>query len=112
MRHHYTPPTEYSVTHGELYFCDSPLYRTCTLYKRGEKGLAVIQERYNASLRVFFWTSIDPWLIDDIYNQPKFDEFFEKHAGESHYGIFPEVSVRKIMWALRMKPLPKEWWEY
>ena len=111
MKYHYTPPTEYEMTHGELYFCNHPLYKTCTLYRKDQYGLAVIQERYNENLRAFFWTSIDPWLVDDIYNQPKFAQYFSEKAEKCQDGIFPTVKVRQIMWALRMKPLPKEWWE-
>lgn len=36
----------------------------------------------------------------------------DEHAGEpDENGIYPTVDVRKLMWALKMKPLTKNDWE-
>lgn len=54
---------------------------------------------------------MDDWVACEIYISPKFQEYLEENAGEPENGIFPTVTVRQIMWALRMKPLEKESWE-
>lgn len=47
MRYHYTKPENYSSVFGSTYECDHPVYSTCTLLEVGNKGLAVIQQRYD-----------------------------------------------------------------
>lgn len=111
MRYYYEKPNNYIVTKGCTHKCNHPLYDTCTLYLDGDFGLAVIQQRFNAKLKMSWWSAIDPWLIDDIFNQPRFNEYFQKKSSESVNGLYSTVTVREIMWALRMKPLPKEEWE-
>ena len=54
---------------------------------------------------------VDAWLTDDLYLHPNFKEFFDKRAGACTDGLWPTVTIRQIMWALKMKPLPKERWE-
>ena len=111
MKYYYEKPSEW-VGAGKIYSCNHPLYNRCTLYLKGTKGLAVIQERYNEKTKVRWWSSVDPWLAGDIYFSESFDEFFEENAGEpDENGLYPTVTIRKIMWALRMKPLRKERWE-
>lgn len=109
MRYHYTKPDLYVNMYGELYLCDHPLYDRCTLYKIGSKGLAVIQQYCKNKLT--FWDAIDPSLVDQLYLQKGFLDYFQKYASEPFKGLYPTVTVRQIMWALRMKPLPKERWE-
>ena len=82
-----------------------------TLYKIGKNGLAVIQQKYNPDTKTTWWNEIDPWLVNDIYLHPKFKEFFDKRSGECTDGLYPTVTVRQIMWALKMKPLKREGWE-
>ena len=38
-------------------------------------------------------------------------EFFNERAGACTDGLYPTVTVRQIMWALKMKPIPRERWE-
>ena len=111
MRYHYEKPTVYVSMYGDTYICDHPVYDKCTLYTIGDKGLAVIQQRYDAASKSTIWTEIDPWLTDSLYLHPGFIEFFETRSGECTNGLYPTVSVRQIMWALKMKPLPRERWE-
>ena len=94
-----------------IYTCNHPVYSICTLYQIGNKGLAVIQQRYNSENKSTYWTEIDPWLTDRIYLHPKFKSFFDERAGECDEGLYPTDSVRQIMWALKMKPLKRERWE-
>lgn len=109
MKYHYEKPNLYLAIFGDTYQCNHPLYDSCTLFKINSKGLAVIQQR--CENKKTFWTEIDPWLIDDIYIHPLFKEYFDNRAGEQVEGLYPTVSVRQIMWALKIKPIKKERWE-
>jgi hypothetical protein len=111
MRYHYEKPPIYSTMYGESYSCDHPVYSVCTLFKMGDRGLAIIQQRYNRLTKQTVWGEIDPWLTDDLYLHSKFKEFFDSRSGECTDGLYPTVTIRQIMWALKMKPLPKERWE-
>lgn len=111
MRYHYKKPTIYSSMYGDTYICDHPVYDTCTLYRIGDKGLAVIQQRVDTSSKTTWWSELDPWLIDELYLHSRFKEFFDKRAGECVNGLYPTVTIRQIMWALKMKPIPRERWE-
>lgn len=111
MRHHYEKPELYLSMYGETYRCDHPVYNKCTLFKMGHRGLAVIQQRYDKRNKHTYWTEINPWLTDPLYLHPKFIDYFNERAKVSKDGLYPTVTIRQIMWAFRMKPLPKEPWE-
>lgn len=111
MRYHFEKPWLYENLYGETYICTHPVYDRCTLYRMGEKGLAVVQQRFDYPTKRTYWTEIDPWLTDAIYLQGGFKSYFDRHAGEPENGLYPTVAVRKIMWALKMKPIEKERWE-
>jgi hypothetical protein len=97
--------------YGNTYEYDHPVYDICTLFQIGKVGLVVIQQRFDSSDKSTRWGAIDPWLTDTLYLHPKFKEFFDKRAGSSIDGLYPTVTVRQIMWALKMKPLSRERWE-
>lgn len=97
--------------YGTTYKCEHPVYSSCTLYLIGNRGLAVIQQRFDPAEKVTWWTDIDPWLTDALYLHPKFKEFFDERSGLATDGLYPTVTIRQIMWALKMKPLQKERWE-
>lgn len=80
MRYHYEKPTIYLSMYGKRYICDHPVYDSCTLFEIGDKGLAVIQQRYDAETKSTFWTEVDAWLTDALYVHPKFKEFFDERA--------------------------------
>lgn len=111
MRYHYEKPERLISVYGRHYTCDHPVYNVCTLFRIGEKGLAVIQQRYRPFDKTTRWSEIDPELTDELYLHPGFLTFFEKRAGQCTDGLYPTVTIRQIMWALKMKPLPKERWE-
>ena len=111
MRYHYEKPTIFLSMYGITYKCDHPVYSYCTLYLEGDKGLAVIQQRFDKRIKTTSWSEIDPWLTDDIYLHPKFKEYFDTRAGACVEGLYPTVTIRQLMWALKMKPLVKERWE-
>ena len=111
MRYHYEKPAIYLSMYGNTYKCKHPVYSSCTVFKMENRGLAVIQQRYDESTKKTWWTEIDPWLTDALYLHPKFKEFFDDRSGEHKDGLYPTVTIRQIMWALKMKPLPRERWE-
>lgn len=111
MRYHYEKPSVYSSMYGSIYICNHPVYNKCTLYLIGDKGLAVIQQRYNPATKSTTWGEIDPWLVDSLYLHPQFEKFFNERSGECTDGLYPTVSIRQIMWALKLKPIPRERWE-
>ena len=111
MRYHYEVPNICIPVYGKSYICDHPVYSKCTLYKIGNKGLAVIQQRYSPTTKRTWWTQIDEYVRNPIYLHPKFIGYFDKMAGPCEDGLYPTVTVRQIMWALKMKPMPREPWE-
>lgn len=111
MRYHYEKPALYSSIFGAIHTCDHPVYDSCTLYSIGKKGLAVIQQRYDPETKKTWWTEIDPWLTDQLYSHPKFKEFFDDRSGEATDGLYPTVTIRQMMWALKMKPISRKRWE-
>ncbi len=111
MRYHHTKPDLYLNRYGRIYICDHPVYSRCTLFEIGDKGLAVIQQRFDVVQKTTWWTEIDPWLTDSIYLHPSFHNFFEERAKPNTNGIFPTITIRQLMWALKMKPIQREVWE-
>ena len=111
MRYHYEKPINYSSMYGTTYLCNHPVYYKCTLYLIGDKGLGVVQQRFDPINKTTKWGEIDPWLTDILYLHPRFREFFDERAGECLDGLYPTVTIRQIMWGLKIKPLPKERWE-
>jgi hypothetical protein len=97
--------------YGNTYICNHPVYNKCTLFKIDNKGLAIIQQRYDPGSKKTWWGEIDPWLTDALYLHPKFKEFFDKRAGIVDNGLYPTVSVRQIMWSLKIKPIARQRWE-
>lgn len=108
MHYHYEKPEITKPIYGETYICDHPVYNRCSLYKIGDLGLAVIQQRYNQKTKRSWWTEIDDYLRNDLYLRAGFRDYFDKKAGERKKGLYPTVTVRQIMWALKMKPLQRE----
>lgn len=111
MRYHYKKPDTYYSIFGTTYECNHQVYSKCTLYLIDDKGLAVIQQRYDSNTKHTYWTEIDPWLTNSLYLHPKFKEFFDERSGEAKEGLYPTVTIRQIMWALKMKPIKRERWE-
>lgn len=111
MRYHYKKPKVVTSTYGKTYHCNHPVYNKCTLFEIGNRGLAVIQQRFDESKKITWWGEIDVWLVDGLYLNPGFKKFFDSRAGLPTNDIYPTVTIRQIMWALKMKPLKKERWE-
>lgn len=106
MKYYYQKPDLYFRLYGEHIDLDHPVYKAGTLYLQEDKGLVVVQQKFE--LGYSFWDSLDQWLANDIYLNSNFPEYFAKNCTEAPY---PIVQIRKLMWALRMKPLKREFWE-
>ena len=111
MRYHYKKPELYLSMYGTTYTCNHPVYNKCTLYLIDNKGLAVIQQRYDNETKHTYWTEIDPWMTDPLCLHPRFKEYFNKRSGEHVNGLYPTVTIHQLMWALKLKPLRRERWE-
>ena len=111
MRYHYKKPEIYSSMYGQIYICSHPVYNRCTLFQIGDKGLAVIQQRFSCKAKSTYWSEVDPWLTDALYLCSGFKQYFDSRAGKSTDGLYPTVTIRQMMWALKMKPIPKQRWE-
>ena len=102
MRYHYEKPEIYLSMYGKVYFCDHPVYHCCTLFQIGEKGLAIIQQRFDEKTKSTWWGEVDPWITDDLYLHPCFKGYFDMRSGMATNGLYPTVTIRQIMWALKM----------
>lgn len=111
VRYHYEKPEIFLSLYGDTYKCNHPIYEQCTLYTIGDRGLAVIQQRHDPDDKITWWGEIDPWMTDEIYLHPKFKEYFESRAGLATDGLYPTVTIRQLMWALKMKPIARKRWE-
>lgn len=112
MRYHYKKPDIYLSLYGRIYICNHPVYDRCTLFTIGKNGLAVIQQRFDPEIKSTWWSEVDPWLTDDLYLNPGFKKFFDERAAEQDENkLYPTVTIRQIMWALKMKPMQRERWE-
>lgn len=111
MRYYTEKPKFTASGFGEVYKCDHPVYNECTLIKLGDRGLAIIQQRYDPNTKHTWWGPVDEWLIAKIYIHPGFRKYFIFRAEQPKDGIYPTVPVRKVMWNLRMKPIRKKKWE-
>lgn len=111
MKYHYEKPDIWIPVYGQIYHCDHPLYNSCLLYLKEDRGLAVIKKWYDEQRKIFWYGPPEPWIGNDIYLAKGFGDYFKKHSDVAKDGLYPTVRVREIMWALRMKPLKKEWWE-
>lgn len=112
MRYFYEKPKVTSNMYGTIEQWHHPAFIRCTVFTIAGKGLAVIQQYYNPNSKHTWWDAVDQTIADDVYLHPGFLKYFNDHAAyRDEEGHFPIVELRKIMWALRMKPLPKQPWE-
>lgn len=112
MRYFYKPKKYSEESHDYIIrLCDHRVFNSYTLYLYDRFGLGVIEQFYDPDTKATIWAAIEHDLAQDIYNHPGFKELLVKWSGPEVDGYFPVVPLRKIMWALRMKPLKKEIWE-
>ena len=41
----------------------------------------------------------------------RIQKVFDERSGEPSDNLYPTVSIRQLMWALKIKPIKKERWE-
>lgn len=111
MRYHYEKSNITTNMYGKIYKCNHPVYNQCTLFVIGDKGLAIIQQRFDKETKSTYWSDIDSYLNDTLYLHSNFKEYFDERADVPINGLYPTVTIRQIMWALKMKPLKRERWE-
>lgn len=122
MKYHYEAPEKWENLNlrkdrVKIYRCNHPMYNRCTLFTgwnedNEEVGLAVVQQHFDETTKSIWWGSIDPWLAIDILENDRFEEYFTAFATvDNGDKLYYTVPLRKLMWALRMKPLAKEFWE-
>lgn len=107
MRYHYERPDNYNSIYGTTYSCNHPVYDQYTLFQIGRKGLTIIQQRFDKETKSTYWTEIDPWLTDAIYLHSGFKKLFDERSSESVEGLYPTVTIRQVMWILKMKPMKR-----
>ena len=111
MRYYTEKPKGAVSTRRYTYKHNHALYHECTILRKNDVGLAIVQMRFNTKLKIFWYGPVDSWLTDKIVSQQGFELYFSEHAEKPSDGLYPTVTVRQIMWALRMKPLKKYEWE-
>ena len=104
MRYHFDKPEIYLSLYGERYICEHPVYNSCTLYRIEERGLAVIQQRFDSETKSTWWSEVDPWITDALYLHPGFREYFFRKNDGKPYSI-DGISKRKKRISLYEKPL-------
>ena len=113
MRYHHsnTAPAMCRQVFSISYKCKHPVYSRYTLFKIKEKGIAIVQQYYDTKSKHTWWDEVDPAISNAIYSQTGFKDYFELYAQECQNGIYPTLTVRQVMLALRMKPIKRECWE-
>lgn len=111
MRYFTEKPMIVVPIYGKTYSCDHPVYSKCTLFEKNGIGLAVIQQRYDPNSKTTWWGELDEWIPTMLYLHENFEKFYVERAGEPIDGLYPTVTVRQMMWAMRIKPLKRERWE-
>lgn len=111
MRYHFNQSQRRSSRYGLRYICNHPVYNVCTLFIIGDIGLSVIQQRFDPTTKFTWWGEIDSCLTDELYLHPNFKKYFDANAGKKQGELYPTVTIRQIMWGLKMKPLKRERWE-
>lgn len=99
------------ILYGTTYSCNHPVYGQCTLFQIGRKGLSIIQQRFDKETKSTYLTEIDPWLTNAIYLHSGFKKLFDERSGEPVDGLYPTVTIRQVMWTLKMKQMKRERWE-
>ena len=61
MRYHFSTSRQ-TAMYGIKYACNHPLYSFCTLFKIGDRGIAVIQQRFDPDTKTTWWSDIDTEL--------------------------------------------------
>ena len=102
MRYHFEKPAVSLSMYGRRYICNHPVYDSCTLFEIDEKGLAVIQQRFDPKTKSTSWTEVDAYLTDVLYLHPKFKEFFDSRARTCTDGLYSWRFF--VIWSVAITP--------
>ena len=112
MKYFYEPPEKWNRVGWRQVCCNHEMFNRCTLYLKNGLGIMVVQKHFNETTKASWWGCVDPPIAHDIYNHERFASYFERYATPpDRSGLYRVIQLRKLMWALRMKPLKKEFWE-
>lgn len=113
MKGHYqVKSTDVRPKYSKTVKCNHPLFAAYTVYEKENRGLGVIQQKFNEKLKFSWWGPIDVRIANDIFESENFPGVFNQFAKDRDLdGLYPVIEVRKLMYALGMKPLKKEFWE-
>ena len=113
MRKMYDMPEEIpAYKHAKFYTCKHPLYSAGTLYSLPDgRGIVVVQRKFNDRLKVWYWSHVEPAIAEDIWQNSALDKYLRLYGELPEDGLYPTIPVRRLMWALGMPPIPKEYWE-
>ena len=113
MKGHYTLKSkDHRPKYSKTVKCNHPLFSAYTVYSKGDLGIGVIQQKFNEKLKCSWWGPVDVALANDIFESENFSEWFNRNAKlPNEDGMYIVMEVRKLMYALGMKPLKKEFWE-
>lgn len=112
MRYHYEKPLHWRRIHGITHRVRHPLFDRCTVFREKRVGFAVIQQRFDPETKRTYWTEIDPWLCDEIFESPEYEYFFHKNARlPDENECYPTFPIRMVMHAMKLKPMKRERWE-
>lgn len=110
MKYYHTVQT-HDKTFGRTISADNPFFSHCTVFEDDDKGIAVIKKTFYPAIKKVGYDGVNKNLATDIYLNENFKKFFEANAKPKKDGLYPVFELRKLMWALRMKPLKREEWE-
>ena len=66
------------------------------------------RKRFDKANKTTWWGEVDPWLTDSLYLNPGFKKYFDERSEVCSDGLYPTVTIRQIMWALKTKPMQKQ----
>ena len=114
MKYFYEERKDSRKLPGIIYIhrANNHLFLDGTLYYEKGNGLVVVRKYFDKASKRVYYGPLPKALANDIYEREGFQDEFTKLAGPRNAGGYPFVDVRKLMWALRMKPLKKDIWEY
>jgi len=102
---------DFAVNVFTLVGCSHLVYERCTVLFDEKKCVRIVQQHYNPETRHTWWAEVDPKLLSLICCQNKSYEWFNEKAVPLDSKVIPAYTIRQVMWALRVKPMPKLPWE-
>ena len=114
MKYFYEEKRDDRKLSGIIYIhrAGSFLFSDGTLFLKDGKGLIVVRKYFDKVRKICYYGPISRGLANDIFTHERFCEVFADYAHKRGKDGYPFIDVRKFMWALRMKPLKKDIFEF